>query len=116
MAGEIYEIKYWNGIVSINGIEKGACVPGNTDITSSLYLLTYMGDPEYSMEGRLYFCKIYNLDEMVRNFIPCYSTTTVTDVNGKEWPSGTKGLYDTVEGKFYTNQGTGEFIAGPEVD
>ena len=25
------------------------------------------------------------------------------------------GLYDTVEGKFYTNKGTGIFIAGPDV-
>ena len=52
----------------------------------------------------------------VRRFIPCYSTTTVTDVNGKQCPAGTKGLYDLVEGKFYTNQGNGEdFKAGPDI-
>ena len=115
LAGEIYELKYWNGIVSINGVEKGTCIPGNTDITSSLYLLTYRGDPEYSMEGRLYFCKIYNLDEMVRNFIPCYSITTVTDVDGIEQPKNTIGLYDTVNGKFYVNKGTGTFTKGLDV-
>ena len=55
--------------------------------------------------GRIYYCKIAS----VRDFIPCYSNTTVTDVNGKKCPAGTAGLYDLVEGKFYTNQGTGEF-------
>lgn len=63
-------------------------------------------------ETELYDCNNF----LVRNFIPCYSTTTVTDVNGKTCPMGTKGMYDTIEGKFYTNQGTGEdFIPGPEV-
>lgn len=48
-------------------------------------------------------------DILIRNFIPCYSTITVTDINGKQCPAGTIGLYDTVEGEFYTNQGTGTF-------
>lgn len=52
---------------------------------------------------------------LMRDFIPCYSTTTVTDVNGKECPKDTIGLYDTIEGKFYTNQGTGEFLKGRDV-
>ena len=66
--------------------------------------------------GKVYYLEIYEQGRLTYKFIPCYSTTTVTDVNGKQCSSGTKGLYDTVEGKFYTNQGTGEFIAGPEVD
>ena len=66
--------------------------------------------------GRLYKCTILSSDNPVRNFIPCYSTTTVTDVNGKECPVGTIGLYDTIEGKFYTNQGTGTFEKGADVN
>lgn len=54
-------------------------------------------------------------DVLIRNFIPCYSTTTVTDVDGVERPENTIGMYDIVNNKFYTNQGTGEFIAGPDV-
>ena len=54
--------------------------------------------------------------ELIRNLIPCYSIALVTDVEGKQCSSSTIGLYDTVEGKFYTNQGTGEFIAGPDVN
>ena len=64
---------------------------------------------------KLYNLTISNSEKMLCNFIPCYSTTSVVDVDGKECPSGTIGMYDTVEGKFYTNQGTGDFIAGPEV-
>ena len=65
---------------------------------------------------RMKKCKIYDDAILLRDFIPCYSTTTVTDANGTEKTANTKGLYDTVEGKFYTNQGSGDdFIAGPNV-
>lgn len=52
---------------------------------------------------KLYYFKIYNNDVLVRDFIPCKN------------PSGTIGLYDTVNSQFYSNVGTGTFIAGPEV-
>ena len=61
------------------------------------------------MIGKIYSCQILDNEQLIRNFIPCYSTTTVTDVDRKECSAGTVGLYDTVEGKFYTNQGTGKF-------
>lgn len=51
---------------------------------------------------RLYSFKIYDNETIVRNFIPCKN------------PSGVVGLYEAVEGKFYQNQGTGEFIAGAD--
>ena len=54
---------------------------------------------------KLYNACFYNSNnELIGNFIPCYSNTTVN-----EYPSGTIGLYDTIGGKFYTNQGTGTF-------
>lgn len=52
---------------------------------------------------RLYSCKIYEGDTLVRDFVP-----------GKN-ASGAVGLYDMVEGKFYGNSGSGAFIAGTEV-
>ena len=54
-------------------------------------------------------------DNNIKNFVPCYCTTAVTDVNGRQCQSGTIGLYDTVEGKFYTNQGTGTFLKGNDI-
>lgn len=65
---------------------------------------------------KVYSCKIYEGTTLVRDFVPCYSTTAVTNIEGKQCPSGTSGMYDMVEGKFYTNQGGGtDFIAGPNV-
>lgn len=51
---------------------------------------------------KLYLFKIYDNDVLVRDFIPCKN------------PSGTVGLYDSVNNQFYQNAGTGTFIAGPE--
>lgn len=47
--------------------------------------------------------QIYNNGVLSRNFIPCKN------------PSGVVGLYDVVNSQFYSNVGTGSFIAGPEV-
>ena len=54
--------------------------------------------------GRVYSFKIWDNGVLTKDYIPAKSTIT-----------NKVGLYDTVEGKFYTNQGTGEFIAGPDV-
>ena len=58
-----------------------------------------------------------NNNHLIRNFIPCYSTTTVKNIDGNQVPTNTKGLYDIVGGKFYTNQNTSgnDFTAGPDV-
>lgn len=69
-----------------------------------------------AMIGQIYYAKFYNNNGIaLKKFIPCYSTVTVTNADGVQVPANTKGMYDLVEGKFYTNQGTGEFIAGPDV-
>lgn len=54
---------------------------------------------------RLYHLKLWENNIMVRNFIPCYRKSD-------EKP----GMYDTVNGVFYTNVGTGEFNVGSEVN
>jgi hypothetical protein len=41
---------------------------------------------------------------MVREFMPCIRKS-----------DGAVGLYDFVEGVFYHNEGTGTFVAGPEI-
>lgn len=52
---------------------------------------------------KIYSCEIYNNGTLVRNFIPAKNS------------GGTIGLYDTVNGAFYTNAGTGAFTAGAEI-
>ena len=49
---------------------------------------------------RIYWCKIYDNNVLVRDLWPCYD------------PDGVLCLYDKVEKKYYYNAGTGEFIAG----
>ena len=53
---------------------------------------------------QIYYCKIYDNNVLVRNFIPCKNSSNVV------------GMYDTVNDVFYTNAGTGSFIAGAEVE
>lgn len=49
---------------------------------------------------KLYSFKIHESGTLVRNFIPCINS------------SGTVGLYDDVNSRFYTNAGSGSFTAG----
>lgn len=66
---------------------------------------------------RMSYCKIKNVkNQFIRYYIPCYSKTKIIDVNEREQPKGTIGIYDLVEGKFYTNQGTGDFEKGNDID
>jgi len=53
---------------------------------------------------RLFQTKIYLDNVVVRNFVPV-----------KRKSDNVVGLYDLVGDTFYTNSGTGDFIAGPEV-
>ena len=52
---------------------------------------------------KIYSCKIYDNDILVRDFIP------VLDLDGVPC------MFDRVEGKFYYNAGTGQFVAGPVI-
>lgn len=51
---------------------------------------------------RLGIVSIYLNNTMVRNFVPAKNS------------SGAIGMYDTVSGTFFTNKGTGDFVAGPD--
>ena len=57
----------------------------------------------YYSSAKLYSCKIYDNGTLVRDFIPCQTT------------SGEIGLWDDVNSVFYGNAGTGTFTAGPEI-
>lgn len=62
------------------------------------------GDPPSNstiFKGRVYSCKIWNGDTLVRNFIPCYRKS-----------DNVIGMYDLVSGTLYTNSGTGTFVKG----
>lgn len=73
----------------------------------------------YPSKFKMKYCKIFDNNLLIRDYIPCSSTTSVANADGYTVPTNTKGLYDLVEGKFYTNANTAEdavdFTAGPQV-
>lgn len=107
-----YRIETYKNDIKIN----------NTIYTSSMRLLTQtlryssylfarhqkklnnIGYAYSILKGKIYFCQLYEDDILVRNFIPCKNS------NNKV------GLYDLVENKFYSNSGTGDFVAGEEIN
>lgn len=71
--------------------------------SASLYLFGFNYNPVRCYAEKIYSCQIYTGATLVRDFVPCKNA------------SGAVGLYDTVEGQFYANAGTGTFTAGPEI-
>ena len=117
-----YIVHIENGNSSINNNSSQASY-GNNFFYGNIYIFAINNNSTSSSisssqygRNRIYYFKIYEGNSIIRDFIPCCSTTTVVDVDGKECPTGTVGLYDIVNDMFYTNQGSGDdFIAGPNV-
>ena len=68
---------------------------GNNNIILSA--LQNAGYVAFFTSLKIYYCKIYDNDTLVRDFVPAKD----------EW--GNVGMYERVEGKFYYNGGTGSF-------
>lgn len=73
--------------------------------TTNMFLLALndVGTAKYFLSAKLYSCKIYDGDTLVRDFIPIKTTTNVY------------GLWDKVNKVFYPNAGTGTFTGGPAI-
>lgn len=56
----------------------------------------------YQFNGKIYYCKIWDNDTLVRDFLPTIST--------EEGHIGEACLFDTVTNTYFYNQGTGKFI------
>lgn len=71
----------------------------------NLYLLcnNTAGTKKGYVHGKLYSCQIYDNGALIRDYIPCQTTSEEI------------GLWDDVNSVFYGNAGTGTFIAGPVV-
>ena len=76
------------------------------ETSNSLIIFAAHTEPiERFSNMKLYNLKIYNLNEVIRNYIPCYRKS-----------DNVKGLYDLIEGGFYKNLGNGDdFIAGEDI-
>ena len=78
---------------------------GNTTTNSQhIYLFNTSANANHT-NGTIYWAKILNSSgRVIRNFIPCYRKS-----------DGEIGLYDLVDGIFYTNSGQGTFIKGHNI-
>ncbi len=85
------------GVSSLPTLASG----GNSLYLFAIHMRTNV--PAYYGAGNIYSVELTEGTEVVRNLIPAKNS------------SGVVGMYDTVNNEFYTNQGTGTFTAGPEV-
>ena len=72
-----------------------------TLLRSNAYSSAVRTDP---VKARIYYCKIWGESSLVGNFIPCYRKA-----------DSVIGLYDTVNGVFCTNEGSGTFTKGNDI-
>lgn len=86
-----------NGLVTANGDTATFDTQSAFTCSGTLPLFSDSG------AGTLYYCKIYEGGTLIRDFIPCQTS------------SGEIGLWDDVNSVFYGNAGTGTFTAGPVV-
>lgn len=85
--------------------QSATATPSTFSTTQNLVLFADNEGGKVGQNGaiKLYDCSIYDNGTLVRNFVPARNS------------SGTLGLYDTVNGTFYTNQGSGTFTAGADI-
>ena len=100
----VLDITADNGVLTAlwNGVEYTASYSGDLRTTDPV-LVFGAGTGGIAGETgngyRLYSMKIYDNNNLVRNFVPC--------VGG----DGSLGLFDMANGTFYTNAGSGEFLS-----
>lgn len=89
-----------NGFLQVNTSTYHSSKISSYSTTSTLNIF-FRGNTSKISKIKIHYFQIYDNNILVRDFIP------VLDKDG------TPCLYDKVENKFYYNQGTGDFIAGP---
>lgn len=90
----------------INGVTLDvAYQPAGPKDPAPLYLFAVNGSSIRYGKARVYYYKLSDIDFPVCELIPCYRKVDLV-----------AGMYDRVNGVFYTNAGTGSFIVGPDVN
>ena len=103
IVGIEFDVEYGNGSIKINEL-KTEDLPITSFYDSTNLAIFAINGGSYPIDGRVYYFKIFEDDNLIRNFVPCYRKS-----------DNVIGLYDTINGVFYTNQGTGTFGKGSNV-
>ena len=88
--------------LDVNGTRMGI---GVTDVTSLEYVLFGLGAGSFPCKAKLYGLKTIQNGVVIRDFVPVYRLN-----------DGVIGLFDQVEGKFYTNNGSGTLAGYQRVE
>ena len=97
-----------------NAVNNKTYIDGEITISGtssvSLYLFAQNESPGntnsvWDSSIRLYACTIAVNTEVIRNYVPCYRKS-----------DGVIGLYDTINREFKTNEGTGSFTKGSDIN
>lgn len=95
-------------IATINGVTYILNYEHTTyNLSNNMYIFARneIGTATLFTSRKLYYFKIYDGNTLARDFIPCYRNS-----------DNEVGLYDLVNDVFYTNQGTGVFTYGSEIE
>ena len=96
----IAEIKRGEQKIYINGVlQTETTYDSNCDSHGTLYLFAIRQNNKWYFNGKIYYCKIWQDNVLVRDFIP----VRVGQVGY---------MYDKVSGQLFGNVGTGSFILG----
>lgn len=101
----------YTGVVECDGNTITKTVTYSTSAiptTNGMYMFcTHHRDglAKYNLNGRYYYLKIWKSNVLTLDLIPAKRTS-----------DNTLGMYDLVSNTFFTNKGTGTFIAGPDVN
>lgn len=101
--------KYENGAYSMICGETGKGAAYSTPTSAPNYSMYLFLDrmkrtSTFNTPLRIYKCEIKEQGVFIKKFVPCYRRS-----------DNAIGMYETVEGKFYPNDGTGNFIKGNDI-
>ncbi len=104
--GELYTLNGFS--YSSSAIMDRQTATVQTDSLSNLNFYVFgrnfPGDEDDAARAKIYSVQIYDGNTLIRNLVPVRRDS-----------DGTLGMYDTVNNVFYTNSGTGTFVAGADV-
>ena len=85
-------------VFRLDGLILGTAEESTSTAGKNLYLGAVMGSKVYHGYVRIYSCQVYDDGTLMRDFLPCINA------------DGEIGMYDKLNGVFYGNAGSGEFI------
>lgn len=102
--GTKYDIECGNFYVKQNGVQILSGETVTEEITGDKNIFVLGNSLGYTIEGQIYYLKIYDDGVLVRDYIPA-----------RRISDGAIGLYDKVSGALHTSVNGNNFIAGPMV-